>query len=123
MKCIVSVDAEVTRRYLGCYLCFEYSFASYFVCITNFHFPFVDKMALKTAMVEFCRCLLKRPYEGDRSDSPGLVSFEELKFSPASGSSALEAPFLKKRKGKKMAKVKEAIQLDFKVPTTLEAKL
>ena len=101
--------------------CFKYVFA-YCLCITDFRFLFVDEMASKSAMAEFHHRLLKRPHEDDGSDNLGLVSSEEPKFSLASGSSAPEVPLPKKQKGKKAAKVKEVIQLDFEVPPTSEAK-
>ena len=105
-------------RHLGCYLYSEYSFAPCFVYTIDFCFPFVDKMAPKSAMVEFRLCLLKRPHEANGSDNSGLASSEELKISPTLGSSALEG----KITGKKEAKAEGAIQLDFEVPLTSKAK-
>ena len=121
LKCIVGVDVEAARRHLGYYLCFEYSCASCFVRITNLCFPFVDKMALKSAMAEFHRCLLKRPHEGDGSDNPKLVSSKEPKFASALGSFVPKVSLPKKQERKMAAKAKEIIPLEFEVPPTSKA--
>ena len=52
------------------------------VCVTDFHFPFVDEMTPKITMLEFRHHLLKRPHEGDGNDNSELISSEKPKFSP-----------------------------------------
>ena len=94
LKCIVGIDTKAVRRHLGYHLYIGYSFAPYFVCMTNFHFLFAEKIAPKNAMAEFRCHLLKRPHEG--GDGFGLVSSGEPKISPIPGSPAPKAPLLKK---------------------------
>ena len=79
-------------------------------------------MAPTSALAEFCRHLLRRPHEGDGSNNPESIGSEELKFSPAPGSSTFEAQPPKKQKGKKVAKAKEINQLETKVSPTSKAK-
>ena len=79
---IVRVDAKAARKYLGLFPFFIWHLFCFYIYIPLLTSAVLaDEMALKTAMAEFRRHILKKSYKGDGSSSPRSASFGDLKFS------------------------------------------